>query len=111
STANMLGLTPIAKVLGHASGSQAPQWFTTAPIIAIQKLLKKLDKGIEDFDLFEINEAFAVVTLAAIKELSIDINKVNILGGACALGHPIGASGARIICTLLTALRHTKQKT
>ncbi len=111
STAKKLSLKPIAKILGHAEAAQAPEWFTTAPIKAIQTLLNKLNMSTNDIDLFEINEAFAVVTLAAIKELNLDINKVNILGGACALGHPIGASGARIITTLLNALERENKTT
>lgn len=99
-----------AKILGHASFAQASAWFTTAPVPAIQALLKKLQWKIEDVDLFEINEAFAVVAMAAMKDLHIPYDKVNIHGGACALGHPIGASGARIITTLMGALTRTEQK-
>ncbi len=110
STAKQNGLTPIAKVLGHAQFSQEPHLFTTAPVQAINKLLSKTNLNISQIDLFEINEAFAVVTLAAIQELKLDLNKVNVHGGACALGHPIGASGARIICTLLSALRNANKK-
>ena len=91
--------------------AQAPAWFTTAPIGAIQRVLTKADWQLEDVDLFEINEAFAVVSMAAIKELKLNPNKVNIHGGACALGHPIGASGARILVTLIYALKQqNKQK-
>lgn len=104
STAKKLNLKPLAKILGQAAAAKEPEWFTIAPVDAIQKLLTNLKITSNEVDLFEINEAFAVVTLAAIKELKLDLNKVNIHGGACALGHPIGASGARIICTLLNAL-------
>ncbi len=104
SIAIQRGLVPKARILAHATHAQAPEWFTTAPAGAIQKCLDKLDYTVADIDLFEINEAFAVVTMAAIEELSLDIEKVNIHGGACALGHPIGASGARILVTLLAAL-------
>lgn len=96
---------PLAWIKGYVSHAQEPQWFTTAPIIAIQKLLQQIHWKIEEVDLFEINEAFAVVTLAAIKELNLPKEKVNIHGGACALGHPIGASGARIVTTLIYALK------
>lgn len=105
STAAKLGLTPLATLAGHATHAQAPAWFTTAPIQAIQKLCTRLGWGLDSIDLFEINEAFAVVPMAAMQELGIDHARVNIHGGACALGHPIGASGARIMATLLGALR------
>ena len=95
----------MARLVAHASHAQAPAWFTTAPVEAIQKVLDKAGWNIQDVDLFEINEAFAVVAMAAIQSLNLDINKVNIHGGACALGHPIGASGARIITTLIYALK------
>ena len=98
------GLTPRARILAHATHAQAPQWFTTAPVHAMQKLNDKLGMSIRDIDLFEINEAFAVVTMAAMKELDLPHEKVNVHGGACALGHPIGASGARIVVTLMNAL-------
>lgn len=110
SHAKKLNLQPIAKILGHSSYSHEPVWFTTAPVGAIQALCKKLNWTPSTPDLYEINEAFAVVTMAAMKDLNLPHEKVNILGGACALGHPIGASGARIICTLLSALKH-QQKT
>lgn len=110
SQAKKLGLHPIAKILGHSSFSQEPAWYTTAPVGAMQSLLKKLNWTTNTPDLYEINEAFAVVAMAAMKDLDLTHDKVNILGGACALGHPIGASGARIICTLLSALKH-KDKT
>lgn len=104
------GLQPLAKIIAHASHAKAPEWFTTAPICAIQDVLKKASWGVPDVDLFEINEAFAVVTMAAIHELKLDAEKVNIHGGACALGHPIGASGARILVTLLHALIQQNKK-
>lgn len=97
-------LKPHASVCGHASHSQEPEWFTTAPTQAIRKLLDKIGWSLKDVDLFEINEAFSVVTMATIADLQIPPEKVNIHGGACALGHPIGASGARIMVTLLYAL-------
>lgn len=102
--ASAQNLKPLATIVAHASHASQPEWFTTAPIGAINKVLKKANWQKDDVDLFEINEAFAVVTMAAIKELDLDKNKVNIHGGACALGHPIGASGARIIVTLIHAL-------
>jgi acetyl-CoA C-acetyltransferase len=110
STAKKLGCTPIARILGHATHSQEPNWFTTAPVGAIEKLYKKLNLTTKDVDLFEINEAFAAVPMAAMKEHGIPHEKVNIHGGACALGHPIGASGARIIVTLIGALKKTGGK-
>ncbi len=100
-----LGVKPLARILGHATHAQEPGWFTTAPVAAIQKLLKKVGWTVQDVDLFEVNEAFAVVAMAAMKDLSIPHEKLNIRGGACALGHPVGASGARIIVTLVHALR------
>ncbi|OXY83556.1 acetyl-CoA C-acyltransferase [Oceanimonas doudoroffii] len=103
--AEELGLKPLARVLGHATHAQLPAEFTLAPIGAIQKLLKQQGWNAKEVDLFEINEAFAVVTLLAMKELGLGADKVNVNGGACALGHPIGASGARIVVTLLHALR------
>jgi acetyl-CoA C-acetyltransferase len=103
-------IQPLARIAGHASHAQAPQWFTTAPVGAIQKLQEKLGWKPDDVDLYEINEAFAVVTLAAMRELAIPHDKVNVNGGACALGHPIGASGARIVVTLLNALRQRNLK-
>jgi acetyl-CoA C-acetyltransferase len=104
SEAERRGLTPLARIVGHATHAQAPAWFTTAPIGAIGKLLDKVGWSKDEVDLFEINEAFAVVVLAALKELGLPGEKVNVHGGACALGHPIGASGARLIVTLLNAL-------
>ena len=103
--AKRLNARPIARIVDYASFAQAPEWFTTAPVGAIRKLLDKTGLGVSDIDLFEINEAFAAVALAAIRELSLDPAKVNIRGGAIALGHPIGASGARILTTLVHALR------
>jgi acetyl-CoA C-acetyltransferase len=110
SKAKALGLTPIAKVLAHSTHSQAPEWFTTAPVGAIQKIYDRLGWSTSDVDAFEINEAFAVVTMAAMNDHKIPHNKVNIHGGACALGHPIGASGARLIVSLIGALRKTAGK-
>lgn len=98
-------MTPLAKMVAHASHAQDADWFSTAPIFAVKKLLKKCDWAIDDVDLFEINEAFAVVTMVAIKELALNPDKVNVNGGACALGHPIGSSGARIIVSLIHALK------
>ena len=109
SEAKLRNLKPIAKILGHSSFSQDPARFTTAPITAIQELIHQLGWTIESVDLFEINEAFACVTMAAIKDLKLSPDKVNVHGGACALGHPIGASGARIITTLLGALKQQKK--
>ncbi|WP_295911289.1 thiolase family protein [uncultured Xanthomonas sp.] len=99
------GVAPLARIVGHATFSQAPEWFTTAPVGAIRKLLDQVGWSLDDVDLFEINEAFAVVAMVPIKELGLDHAKVNVRGGACALGHPIGASGARLLVTLLNALR------
>ncbi|MBI1493752.1 acetyl-CoA C-acyltransferase [Halocynthiibacter styelae] len=98
------GLKIRARVLGHASHAQEPGWFTTAPVPAAQKLLKKIGWSVEDVDLWEVNEAFAVVPMAFMHEMGITRDKVNVNGGACALGHPIGASGTRIMVTLLNAL-------
>jgi len=105
SEAERRGLTPIAVIAGHATHSQAPNLFTTAPVGALRKLSEKTGWALGDVDLFEINEAFAVVPMAAMHDLGIPAEKVNIHGGACALGHPIGASGARIIVTLLSAMQ------
>jgi acetyl-CoA C-acetyltransferase len=104
SVAEKRGLTPLAVVHGHATHAQAPAWFTTAPVGAMEKLAEKVGWDLADVDLFEINEAFAVVTMAAMRDLDLPHDKVNVHGGACALGHPIGASGARILVTLLAAL-------
>ena len=105
STANKLGVTPLARVVGHSTHSQEPGWFTTAPVGAIAKLFEKTGWNRDKVDLYEINEAFAVVAMAAMKEHGLPHDKVNVHGGACALGHPIGASGARILVTLIGALR------
>lgn len=102
--ADELGIKPVARILGQSAFAQSPEWFTTAPAKAITKLLEKTGLTLKDIDLFEINEAFSVVALAAIDELGLDIEQVNIHGGAVALGHPIGASGARILATLLSAM-------
>ena len=104
SLADRDGLPVLAEIKGHATHSQEPQWFTTAPIPAIRKLLDKVGWAASDVDLFEINEAFAVVPMAAARDLGIPRAKLNVNGGACALGHPIGATGARLIVTLLHAL-------
>jgi acetyl-CoA C-acetyltransferase len=98
------GLNVRARIMGHASHAQAPGWFTTAPVPAAQNLLKRLGWSVDDVDLWEVNEAFAVVPMAFMHEMGITRDKVNVNGGACALGHPIGASGARIMVTLLNAL-------
>jgi len=105
STAEKRGLTPLATIAGHATHAQAPALFTTAPVGAIRKLLEKTQWKAGEVDLYEINEAFAVVTMAAMQEHKLPHDKVNVHGGACALGHPIGASGARILVTLIGALR------
>lgn len=108
--AESLQLRPVARVVGSATHSQEPEWFTIAPIGAIRKLLDKVNWSVETTDLFEINEAFSAVTMAAMKDLEIPAEKTNIYGGAVALGHPIGCSGARILVTLLTALKRTGGK-
>jgi len=105
SDAAKRGLQPLARIAGYTTHAQEPGWFTTAPVFAMKKLLAQLGWTAESVDLYEINEAFAVVTMAAMKELNLPHAKVNVHGGACALGHPIGASGARIVVTLLGALR------
>jgi acetyl-CoA C-acetyltransferase len=105
SAAEKRGLAPLATVVGHATHAQEPAWFTTAPVAAIRKLLEQATWKASQVDLYEINEAFAVVTMAAMKEHGLPHDKVNVHGGACALGHPIGASGARIVVTLIGALR------
>jgi len=110
STADKLGLKPLATIVGHATHAQEPAWFTTAPVGAMQKVLARAGWNVGDVDLWEINEAFAVVTMAAMKELKLPHDKVNVHGGACALGHPIGASGARILVTLLGALKQYGKK-
>ena len=105
NTARKLGLTPLAKIVGHSTHAQKPGLFTTAPVGAMQKLFAKNGWTAAEVDLFEVNEAFAVVTMAAMHELQLPHTKVNVHGGACALGHPIGASGARIVVTLIAALK------
>jgi acetyl-CoA C-acetyltransferase len=110
ANAQARGLIPLAKIVAQATHAHEPQWFTTAPIKAIQSVLNKAQWTMNDVDLYEINEAFAVVTMAAINALELDPEKVNRHGGACALGHPIGASGARILVTLIHALIHQKKK-
>jgi len=110
STAARLGVKPIARIVGHSVHAQAPNWFTTAPVGAIQKLLKRTGWDAKDVDLWEVNEAFAAVTMAAMTEFKLPHEIVNVHGGAVALGHPIGASGARIVVTLLGALRKNGKK-
>jgi len=110
STAEKRGLKPLAVIVGHATHAQEPAWFSTAPVGAIEKLYKRVGWTTKDVDLFEVNEAFAVVTMAAMRDHGIPHDKINVHGGACALGHPIGASGARIVVTLLGALRKYGKK-
>jgi acetyl-CoA C-acetyltransferase len=110
SKAKALGLAPLARIVAHATHSIEPENFTVAPVGAMEKVLDKAGWSKEDVDLFEINEAFAMVTMLAIQKLGLDQNKVNVKGGACALGHPIGASGARILVTLLHALKQQDGK-
>jgi acetyl-CoA C-acetyltransferase len=111
STADKLGVKPLAVIVGHATHAQEPGWFTTAPVGAIAKLLANTGWSADKVDLYEINEAFAVVAMAAMQEHKLPHEKVNVHGGACALGHPIGASGARIVATLIGALRkHGKKR-
>jgi acetyl-CoA C-acetyltransferase len=105
-----LGVKPVANILGYATASMEPEWFTIAPIGALRKLLDRLSLKVADVGLFEINEAFAVVTMAAMKDLNIPHDKVNVNGGAVALGHPIGASGARTLVTLLNAMKERNAK-
>ena len=104
------GLAPLARIVAHATHSQAPEWFTTAPVKAISNVLEKAGWNVGDVDLFEVNEAFACVAMAPMKDLGIAHEKLNIHGGACALGHPIGASGARLVVTLINALKATGGK-
>jgi acetyl-CoA C-acetyltransferase len=110
STARRVGCAPLARIIGHSVHAHAPNWFTTAPVGAIEKLLKKIGWSASDVDLWEVNEAFAAVTMAAMHEFKLPHEIVNVHGGACALGHPIGASGARIVVTLLGALRKYGKK-
>jgi len=105
SDAEKRGIAPLARIVGHSSFAHEPAWFTTAPVSAINRLHEDLGWSVDDVDLYEINEAFAVVTMAAMHDIGIDHKKVNVNGGACALGHPIGASGARITTTLIYALK------
>jgi acetyl-CoA C-acetyltransferase len=105
SNARQRGIEPLARIVAQATHSQEPEWFTTAPVGAMQKVLDKAGWRADEVDLFEINEAFATVSMAAMKELDLPHDKVNVHGGACALGHPIGASGARILVTLIHALK------
>jgi acetyl-CoA C-acetyltransferase len=109
-TAKKRGLKPIARIVSYASFAKDPQWFTTAPSDVIPKVLRRAGLSVDDIDLFEINEAFAVVALAVNKIVGLDVSKVNVNGGAIALGHPLGASGARILVTLLHALEQRKKK-
>ena len=109
SKAKALGLKPLARVIAHATFAQDPKWFTTAPVGAMKKALQNANLEAKDIDLWEINEAFANVTMAAAKDLDIPFEKINVHGGAIALGHPIGASGARILATLVHGL-HTHNK-
>ena len=110
STAQEKGAKPVARIVAHTNHAQEPEWFTTAPVASIQKLLEKAGWTADEVDLYEINEAFSVVPLAAMRELNLPAEKVNIQGGAIALGHPIGASGARILVTLINALQQTGGK-
>jgi len=110
STAKKLGCKPLARIVSHATHAQEPEWFATAPVGASQQALKKAGWSVADVDLWEINEAFAVVPMALMKELNVPHDKVNVNGGACALGHPIGASGARIMVTLIHALQARRLK-
>ena len=110
STAKALGLTPLARIAGHGAHAHAPSLFTTAPVPAMQQALKRAGWSVGDVDLFEVNEAFAVVAMIAMRDLDIPHEKLNVNGGACALGHPIGASGARILATLLAALEARGQR-
>lgn len=106
SLAARLAVKPMARLVAQAAAATDPEWFTLAPILAVRKVLRKAGLGVEDVDLFEINEAFSVVPMAAIRELGLDPGRVNVRGGAVALGHPIGASGARVLVTLLHAMQH-----
>ena len=110
NTIDKYQIKPLAKIIGFADASQDPKWFTTSPALAIEKILSKTSYSISDIDLFEINEAYANVPLANAEILNIDIDKININGGAIALGHPLGASGARILTTLIYALINNKKK-
>ena len=105
-----LGGKPIARILAYATHSQEPEWFTTAPVMATRKAVEKAGLSLSQIDLFDVNEAFAVVAMAYLKDLELDPNKVNVNGGAVALGHPIGSSGSRILATLSHALRARRKK-
>jgi acetyl-CoA C-acetyltransferase len=104
------GLKPLARIVGHGTHAQEPEWFTTAPVGAMDALLKKIGWSVGDVDLFEVNEAFACVAMAPMRELGIPRDKLNVHGGAVALGHPIGASGARLLVTLVHALQRAGKK-
>jgi acetyl-CoA C-acetyltransferase len=108
--AHAAGAKPLARIVAHATHSQAPEWFTTAPVAAISKVLEKAGWSVADVDLFEVNEAFATVAMAPMRELGIARDKLNVNGGACALGHPIGASGARVLTTLLHEMQRRDAK-
>jgi acetyl-CoA C-acetyltransferase len=110
SIAARKGLKPLARIVGYTSFAREPEWFTLAPVGAIQKLLARLSLRASDVDLYEVNEAFAVVAMAAIRDLDLDHARVNVNGGACALGHPIGATGVRILTTLIHALKSRGQR-
>ena len=110
STAERLGLEPVARVTGHGAHAHAPGLFTTAPVPAMRQALARAGWSVGDIDLFEVNEAFAVVAMIAMRDLAIPRERLNVNGGACALGHPIGASGARILATLLSALEARGEK-
>ena len=110
STAEARGLKPLAKIVAHTQHAHEPEWFTTAPVGAMKSVLERANWSVADVDLFEVNEAFAVVTMAAMKELDLPHDKVNVNGGAVALGHPLGASGARILVTLIAALQNSGKK-
>ncbi len=111
SSAKEHGLTPLAKIVGYAAHAHEPEWFTTAPVGAVKRLLREIGWNADDVDCYEINEAFAVVTMAAMQDLKLDHTKVNTFGGAVALGHPIGATGARLLVTLLNQLQHNDKHT
>jgi acetyl-CoA C-acetyltransferase len=104
--ADRRGIRPLARIVGQAQHSHEPEWFTTAPVTAIRSLLERIAWSSDDVDLYEINEAFACVTMAAMRDIGIPHDKVNVNGGACALGHPIGATGARVITTLIHGLHN-----
>ena len=110
SEADKRGIKPLARIINHSTNSHEPRWFTTAPIGAIEKVLEKSGWKKTDVDLFEVNEAFAVVPMAVVKDIGISNDILNIYGGACALGHPVGASGARIVTTLINALKRNNLK-